>query len=178
MQLEAPVLATERLVLRPYQWSDFEAFAAYFASPRSEFTDGPVSRERAWDMFAAGAGNWRLVGYGAWSVERRDDGVHLGLVSLNPPMALPEPELGWILWDGFEGKGYGLEAAQTARDFAFASLGWRGLLSNIHRRNTRSIRLAERMGCTIDPGVLPPDPATDRVYRHPAPDDRYNMSSL
>ena len=52
----APILKSERLVLRGYESSDFEAFAAYFGSQRSVYTDGPVSRTTAWDLFTAGAG--------------------------------------------------------------------------------------------------------------------------
>ncbi|MEL6956355.1 MAG: N-acetyltransferase, partial [Pseudomonadota bacterium] len=65
---EAPVLETERLVLRSYRLEDFDSFAAYFATERSRFTDGPVSRQQAWDLFTAGAGRWVLAGYGAWTI--------------------------------------------------------------------------------------------------------------
>ncbi len=164
----APVLSTDRLSLRPYVAEDFEPFASYFGSSRSKFTDGPIAREAAWDLFCAGAGRWALVGYGAWSVERRADGAHVGLVSLNTPIALPEPELGWILWDGFEGAGYAYEAAIAARTFAWSRLNWAALLSCIHVENAPSIRLAERLGCVLDGEVSGPDPAVDLIYRHPA----------
>ena len=165
---EAPVLLTERLRLRPYKFDDFDAFSAYFKSPRSVYTDGPVSEESAWDQFSAGAGRWLLVGYGAWSVERREDAAVVGLVSLNAPISLPEIELGWILWHGFEGHGYAFEAAVCARQFAFDELESAGLLSCIHKDNVRSIRLAERLGCVRDTAIVPPDPENDLIFRHAA----------
>lgn len=166
---EAPVLKTERLVLRPYAREDFDAFADYFASDRSRFTDGPVSRLQAWDMFCAGVGRWALAGHGAWTISRRDDDTGLGLVSLNTAITLPHPELGWILWQGFEGHGYALEAATAARDFAFETLGWTELISGVHEANTRSIRLAERMGATLDPSIrFTAEPETLFFRHHPS----------
>ena len=122
-------------VLRPYQEADFEAFADYFASSRSIYTDGPVSRSTAWDLFTAGAGRWMIAGHGAWTIERKADGAALGLVSLTTAITLPDPELGWILWQGNEGQGYAHEAALNARNFAFEILQWPELISGIHRDN-------------------------------------------
>lgn len=165
----APTLETERLVLRPYRESDFEAFAAYFASHRSIYTDGPVSRSTAWDLFTAGAGRWMISGHGAWTTERKSDASALGLVSLNTAITLPDPELGWILWEGFEGHGYAYEAALNARNFAFEILQWPQLISGIHKENSASIRLAERLGATLDPSLKLADEPETLFYRHVAP---------
>ncbi|MEM9055526.1 MAG: GNAT family N-acetyltransferase [Pseudomonadota bacterium] len=146
----APVLATERLVLRSYKLDDFEAFADYFASSRSIYTDGPISREAAWDLFTAGAGRWVIAGHGAWTIERQSDSKAIGLVSLNTAILLPDPELGWILWEAFEGQGYAFEAASRVRDFAFNVLNWPTLVSGVHKDNLASIRLAERLGAEPD----------------------------
>ncbi len=88
-----------------------------------------------------------------------------GLVSLNPPFAVGEPELGWILWEGFDGHGYAGEAAEAALRFVWGELGWTTLVSGIHEANAKSIRLAERLGACLDPNVFyPPEPET-RFYR-------------
>ena len=164
----APTLETERLVLRPYRESDFGAFAAYFASPRSIYTDGPVSRSAAWDLFTAGSGRWTIAGHGAWTIERKSDGSALGLVSLNTAITLPDPELGWILWEGFEGQGYAYEAALNARNFAFEILAWPTLISGIHQDNAASIRLAERLGAERDTDLVLDDEPETLFYRHKA----------
>ena len=162
----APTLETERLVLRPYREADFEAFAAYFASSRSIYTDGPVSRMTAWDLFTAGSGRWMISGHGAWTIERKADGSALGLVSLNTAITLRDPELGWILWEGFEGQGYAYEAALNARNFAFEILGWPTLISGIHHDNAASIRLAERLGAERDTSLVLDDEPETLFYRH------------
>lgn len=162
----APILETERLVLRGYRQSDFAAFADYFASDRSVYTDGPISRSAAWDLFTAGAGRWVIARHGAWTIERKSDGRALGLVSLNTAIELSDHELGWILWDGSEGQGYAFEAASRARAFAFMELGWTSLISGIHEKNLKSIKLAERLGASLDRSVKYEAEPETLFYRH------------
>lgn len=166
----APRLETERLVLRPHRVDDFERIAALFASPRSRYMGGPLSRGDAWRWFAGYVGQWDLLGFGSWAIELRGNGAYVGQVSLNLQAGFPEVELGWSLWEEFEGNGYASEAARRARDFAYRILGRSTLVSYIDAANTGSIHLAERMGAVLDPDA--PTPGVDPwlVYRHPSPD--------
>lgn len=164
----APVLKTERLRLRPYRATDFEHFADLYASSRSRYADGPVSRATAWAWFAAGAGRWSIVGYGAWAIERLADRACVGVVSLNHPVSDDlERELGWLLWESFEGNGYAIEAAFEAKRFAFETLNWPTLVSYVSSENYASMRLAERMGAVIDHNTSLPDDELTLVFRHP-----------
>lgn len=163
----APTLCTHRLLLREYTAEDFDSFAALYASPRSKFADGPVSRATAWTWFAAGAGRWSLVGYGAWAVDRKSDGACVGVVSLNHPVQKnQERELGWLLWEQFEGFGYAVEAAAEAKRFAFNELHWPTLVSYIDKDNDKSIRLAERLGATLDQEATVLTDEKTLVFRH------------
>ena len=164
----APTLITDRLRLRAYRLTDFEAFADFYASPRSQYADGPVARDVAWVRFAAGAGAWSLAGYGGWIIELRKDNAAIGTVSLNHPAHVDnEPELGWLLWDGYEGQGYASEAALAGRQFAFEQLGWDTLVSYISPENKASIRLAKRMSAVLDQKSTDLMEGEDtHVYRH------------
>jgi len=162
----APILETDRLKLRPYRYEDFEGFAALYQSPRSKYMDGPIERNTAWTLFAAGAAHWQLLGHGPWSIERKDDTQCVGLVSLNPPIAAPEQELGWALWEGYTGKGYALEAAICARDFALQTLNWASFVSYISAPNTPSIKLAKHLGATLDPEATSKQTGDTQVYRY------------
>jgi len=162
----APILETDRLKLRPYRHEDFESFAALYQSSRSKYMDGPIDLAAAWPLFAAGAAHWQLLGYGPWSIERKQDRQCVGLVSLNPPIAAPEQELGWALWEGYTGHGYALEAARCARDFALQMLNWRRFVSYISAPNTPSIKLAKRLGATLDPEATSKQTGDTRVYRY------------
>ncbi len=165
----APHLSTDRLNLREYAVGDFESFAGLYASPRSQFADGPAPRSTAWTWFAAGAGRWQLVGYGAWAVDRKSDGACVGVVSLNHPVSEGEErELGWLLWEKFEGLGYAQEAAAEAKRFAFDELQFSTLVSYIDRDNDKSIRLAKKLGATLDAKATAGIDEKTLVFRHRA----------
>ncbi len=165
----APVLTTERLVLRAPVLADFEAFAGYQASERSRFTGGPLTRELAWRAFGHLAGHWVLRGWGPFVVEL--DGEALGSVGPFFPEGWPEPEIAWTLWRApAEGRGHAFEAAQAARDFAYRRLGWTTAISMIDPDNARSVALARRMGCTPDGTFTHERFGLCHIWRHPAPE--------
>lgn len=163
----APVLETERLNLRPHVAGDFDRLVEIYATERSRFIGGPLERKSVWRGFAGDVGQWALLGFGAWAIEVRESGAYVGQVALNFPEHFPERELGWIVWQEFEGRGYAMEAALRAREFAYRELGWSTLVSYIDPQNTRSIKLAERIGAKIDPDAAAPDGDACLVYRHP-----------
>jgi RimJ/RimL family protein N-acetyltransferase len=165
-----PVLETERLVLRAPELDDFEPFAAYLASPRSIYEDGPMDRARAWKEFASGRALWDLRGYGTWSVAERASGAYLGEAGLYQPAHYPEPEIGWMVLAKAEGKGLAREAALAVRSWAYGSLGLTTLVSYIDPRNVRSIGLAERLGARRDDAAPKPEGEVCVVYRHPSPE--------
>jgi RimJ/RimL family protein N-acetyltransferase len=166
----APPLQTARLRLRPNRPQDFEAYAAFYASDRSRLRGfGPKSRQEAWIQFAAEIGHWALRGYGFWAVEEKATGAYCGQVGLWNPEGWPAPEVGWMVWAEHEGKGYAYEAACRARQYAFDTLAWTDVASCISDGNTRSIRLAERMGARLDRRVPRPGRPDALVYLHPKP---------
>jgi RimJ/RimL family protein N-acetyltransferase len=166
------VLTTERLTLRAPVLADFDLYAAFFASPRSNYEDGPLSRGAAWKEFASVTGQWMLKGYGAFSITDRATGAYLGETGIFHPASYPEPELGWMVVEAAEGRGVAGEAACAARDWAYATLGLATLVSYIGRGNARSIRLAERLGARLDPAAPHPELDPCLVYRHPGPEAR------
>ena len=58
------------------------------------------------------------------------------------------------------------------RAYAYDVLGWKTAISYIDAPNTRSRNLAERLGCTPEPGAPHPFGKEEDVlvYRHPAPE--------
>ena len=163
----APVIETERLVLRAPTMRDFEPFATFVGSRRACHVGGPVDRAGAWRSFCHIVGHWPLRGYGPFVIER--DGTSIGQAGPWRPADWPETELGYCLWGAeHEGQGYALEAMRAARSQAWA-IGLADLVSYIEPANAASIRLAERLGARLDPAARRPDPS-DLVYRHPAPE--------
>jgi len=168
-----PVLTTERLSMRGPVAADFEPVAAFLDSDRAAWIGGRRNRADAWRTFAVLVGHWALRGYGMWSVDERATGAFVGMVGLYYPEDWLAPEVGWWIVDAeCEGKGYACEAAVAARRYAFDIVGWPEVFSVIAPENARSIRLAERLGATLDRTVTAPNGRPASIYRHPAPEAR------
>jgi RimJ/RimL family protein N-acetyltransferase len=137
------------LRLRPFRAEDLDPYAAMCADPevmRYVGDRGVVSREDASRQLAMLAGHWQLRGFGMWAVEERGTGAFVGRVGLHFPEGWPDREVAWALGRAFWGRGYALEAARVAVAEAFTRLGWARVISLIDPANTRSVRLAERLG--------------------------------
>ena len=118
----APTLHTERLTLRMPRLQDFEAWADFFASPRSAHEGGPKDRLGAWQHWAADVALWALKGYGPFGVDDRATGTYLGEVGIYHGEGYPAPELGWFVVPEAEGKGVALEAARAVLDWGESQL--------------------------------------------------------
>lgn len=147
-EFRIPELETERLRLRLPRMDDFETFAAFRASERSNGVGGPYDRATSFHHLAGIVGQWQLRGYGRWLVADKTTDEPYGIAGIYHPEDWPEPELGWSIFAPAEGRGMAHEAARATRDFVYRTLGWDRIVSLITDGNARSIRLAERMGCT------------------------------
>src|SRR3978361_2092755 len=101
---EAPVLQTERLILRSFRADDADAQAAMMGDREVMRHIGglPLTREESWRKLLCGHALWSLVGFGYWAVERRDDGAMIGQVGFADfqrdlePSIRGLPEMGWL----------------------------------------------------------------------------------
>ncbi len=172
MITDIPRLETERLILRAPAEQDIEPTIAFLMDPaRSDGFGTEPDRSRAWRWFAMNLGHWALRGYGYFIIEDKASGQPCGLTGIWAPEGWPEPELGYAVFDGFEGRGIAFEAATRARAWAYADLGLASLGSHIVPGNARSIALAERMGATYERTYKTPYMGEDMIYRHPSPVD-------
>jgi len=166
-----PTLRTPRLTLRPPVLEDFPAYAALMASPRAVHMGGPFDRRGAWGMFASDVALWALCGHGALMIDLAETGTCIGQVGINHGPLFPEKELGWLLYDGHEGRGYATEAGAAMRDWAFDALGLETLVSYFDPDNVKSMAVAARLGGVRD-DAAPVQDEGDVVYRYrrqPAP---------
>ncbi|SEC32074.1 GNAT family N-acetyltransferase [Rhodobacter sp. 24-YEA-8] len=163
--LQAPVLETGDLRLRMPKLSDFEYRAAFYASDRSVWEGGPLSRNAAWRLWASEVGQWPLMGYGPFTVEDRDSGAYLGEVGIYHPAEYPAPELGWFVVPKAEGRGVAARAARAVLDWLAGATDWPFITNIIDPGNQRSIALGLRIGGVIDATLPGIDPG-DVVIRH------------
>ncbi|MFN3669718.1 MAG: GNAT family N-acetyltransferase [Brevundimonas sp.] len=145
--MTGPTLETERLILRPTAMDDFPRWAEMMGDPEAaRFLGGPQPVAAAWRGFMSMAGAWSLTGVSMFSLVERSTGLWLGRIGPWTPHDWPGTEVGWGLHPDAQGRGYGVEAATAAMDYAFDVLGWADVIHCIDPDNTPSQRLAERLG--------------------------------
>lgn len=151
--LSVIALETERLRLRPFQDADLDAYAAICADPdvMRYLGDGKtLTRGEAWRQIALILGHWQLRGFGLWAVEERASGALIGRIGFFEPEGWPGFELGWMLRRASWGKGYATEGARRALAHAFMVMGRDHVISLIRPANRPSVRVAERLGETLE----------------------------
>lgn len=150
----APVLETERLVLRGHIASDLQACLPMRNDPIvTRFIGGRAyTLEEVWQRVQRYAGSWMLLGYGFWVIERKASGKLIGEIGImdakrdvTPPFG-DDLELGWALLPEAHGKGYASEALEAVLGWESRVLGKECLVALIDPDNTPSIRLANKFG--------------------------------
>ena len=96
------------------------------------------------------AGHWQLLGYGHWAVEEKASGRVIGRLGFLNPVGWPGFEIGWTLGRESWGKGYASEGARRALEYAFTEMNREHVISLIHPDNEASIKVAERLGETLE----------------------------
>ncbi|MGX9355328.1 GNAT family N-acetyltransferase [Roseobacteraceae bacterium S113] len=167
LKVNVPVIETERLRLREPRESDLLAVVAFMGSERSRFVGGPVPEHKAFRSFTSSLGHWMLRGYGFWMVADRESDAPLGRVGFLYGSGWHEPELGWQMFEGAEGRGLAFEAAKAARSYGAAKLGLDGVISYLDPANTRSRALMDRLGCTHERDVTFFGQEGIMIMRHP-----------
>jgi ribosomal-protein-alanine N-acetyltransferase len=145
------VIETERLVLRPLQADDLDAFTSLNADPEvAEWIGGVKTREETATWL-----NWRMEaytrqGYGHLAVLDRKTRSVLGRCGLAhwEIEGDSELEIGYALVRSAWGRGFATEAGRAVRDYAVTALGQTRLIALVAYGNERSARVAERLGMT------------------------------
>ncbi len=149
----APVLETERLILRGHKPSNFDDCLALWGDPEvTRFIGGrPAVGEEVWARTLRYIGHWQALGYGFWAIFEKASGRFVGEAGFADfhreisPSLTGMPEMGWALQPWSHGKGYATEAIQEA-------IAWGDTIFTaptcciISPGNGPSVRVAEKVG--------------------------------
>src|SRR5437867_5402110 len=153
MEMKEVSLETERLVLRWFRESDFDDFCKISADAEVMrfLGDGkPMDAMYSWRQMATFMGHWYFRGYGIWAVEEKSSGHIVGRIGFMNPAGWPGFELGWTLGRESWGKGFAIEGARRALEYAFKEMDRDHVISLIAPDNVRSMRVAERLGEKVE----------------------------
>jgi RimJ/RimL family protein N-acetyltransferase len=154
-----PTLETERLILRPPTADDLEPWVVFGADAEvARFIGGVQTPAMVWRTMCAVAGAWTINGFSMFSVIEKASGRWVGRLGPWRPVDWPGTEVGWALAREAWGKGYAVEGATAAIDWAFETLGWREVIHAIDSTNTRSQNVARRLGSRLLRNSVLPDP--------------------
>lgn len=143
MWLEEPVV-TERLRLRAFTESDRAEVVRMRTDPRvREHLGGPQSEA---EVEAALAGQKFGAVWGVFAVADGHSDTALGSVDLSRDRG--ELEVSWVLLPEHWGRGLAQEAVRAVIAWAFDRLADDRIIAVTQRANSRSCRLAERLGMT------------------------------
>ena len=150
----APVLETERIVLRPHRLADFDAYCAMGTDPAVyRFIGGKArTREESWQRFLRHAGMWSMLGFGFWAIEDKATGRFIGEAGFHDlkrditPSIEGLPEAGWSLVSSLHGQGLATETMHRILDWGGDSLGARRTVCIIDPRNEASLNVAAKLG--------------------------------
>lgn len=146
---------TRRLLFRKFKAGDFDTWLPFFKDPGSTaFWEGiPESPEvackqqfnRIFERYEKGLGGMNAL------IDRE----HKGLVGMCGLLrqhvdGVRELEIAYSLLPEYRGQGYASEAGKYCRDQAFENAWAASLISIIHVKNTPSMRVASRLGMTLD----------------------------
>jgi RimJ/RimL family protein N-acetyltransferase len=149
-----PTLLTERLILRPLEESDLDAYTELFTTPevrRSLRLADTFSRRQAWLGMAQWRGQWELRGSGHFALEERATGRFVGRAGLHRPEQddWPGLEVGWTVHPDAWGRGFATEAGAASVSYAFEVMGEPEVFSVILPENVRSQAVAGRLGFSL-----------------------------
>jgi len=159
-----PRLETERLILRVPSLEDLDRWAEMMANEESaRFIGGVAPKPVVWRMIMQMVGAWEVSGISMFSVIEKISGRWIGRVGPWKPFAWPGTEVGWGLHPDAWGKGYALEAAAAAMDYAFDVLQWTDVIHLVNPENVRSRRVAERLRSTLQRQTRMPPPYASEI---------------
>ena len=150
------MIETARLLLRPLSLDDVDAMAPMYADAEvMTFIGGVKTREQTAEQIVRIMSLFSEQGFGLYGVVEKSSGSLLGRAGLIAQQVegARELELAYGLKRQAWGQGYATEAIVAVREWGFRQLEAPHFVSLVHAANSRSARVAERLGARHDRDV-------------------------
>ncbi|ESU28173.1 GCN5-related N-acetyltransferase [Flavobacterium limnosediminis JC2902] len=150
-------LETERLILREILLSDAEEMFKLDSNPNvnTYLGNNPVKTiDESLTLINNLQNQYKKNGIGRFAVVLKETNEFIGWSGIK---FLTEPEnnhvnvyeIGYRLQEEYWGKGYGSEAAQAWLDYGFSEMKIEKMYASVHKENTASKRILEKIGMQI-----------------------------
>ncbi|MGB3329820.1 MAG: GNAT family N-acetyltransferase [Thermomicrobiales bacterium] len=171
--MSVPVLATSRLLLRPFVPTDWDAHQAmladHVAMEHMHFVTWDEAQRRAWFTHCLANASQPQPDDLNWTIERNLDHQVIGWIGIG---TAPDPEhafdidFGYALARAFWGQGFMPEALRGVFAYEFDTLKVPQLQANCRAPNTASARVMEKAGMRRTHSDEGADFEGNRSHRH------------
>mgnify|MGYP003624690590 CR=1 FL=1 len=162
----APIITTERLILRAPVRGDLPAYTAFYAE--SDVTVGGYRGNRSDPEVAAvldrDIAHWDAKGFGMFIVSSKTGETFFGGTGLMHPDDWPSHELTWWLMLAARGRGIATEASLAVISWGYDTLGWPRIETHMRDENLPARNLALRLGGILDRRDTFPDGVARDVF--------------
>jgi RimJ/RimL family protein N-acetyltransferase len=150
------ILETDRLIVRETTLEDVDEFYKIYADPEmTMYMEGlfedPEDEKRYQKDYIDKV--YTLMGFGVWTLVRKDDDRIIGRAGYSVRNGFDEPELGFLVGKEFQRNGYCLEALRAILDYGRDVLQFDKVQALVKAENEVSIHVLERLGFTKDAEV-------------------------
>ena len=174
-----PILETERLILRDFVLSDWEALNAFLSDPAvtrfMHFASWDEGQRRSWlASLVQEASDPRRDAYN-WALTLRNSGLLIGWLIIGTSRQASEEgtrECGYALNRRFWGQGYIPEALRAAFTYEFTVRGTLRIIAECETENLASARIMQKCGMEYEGTFYDADFEGNRAHRH-----RYSITA-
>ncbi|MFB0558272.1 MAG: GNAT family N-acetyltransferase [Candidatus Bathyarchaeia archaeon] len=150
--MRPPIVKTDRLTLRGFEYRDIDRLAEILGDPLvMRYMPGskPWPREWAEKELRNIIEHWDQYGYGRWAV-LHEDGKLIGWCGLGYLKELGETEVAYLLDKDYWNRGYATEAARLSLGYGFEEAELDRIIALAFPENAASIRVMEKIGMVYE----------------------------
>ncbi len=152
--MQKMLFESKRLLVREISEKDQDDLYQILGDPEvMKFSvHGPDTREGILKFIEVTKKRYDRDGVAQWAVIEKATGNFIGEcgISVQTIDGVKEYEIGYRFARPYWGQGYATEAAIACRDYGISTLGLNRFISIIESENERSIRVAEKVGMTLE----------------------------
>ena len=150
------VAETDRCVIREMTEEDLDAVYEVYAAPSiTRYMEGLYeNREEEMEYTRSYIKNaYTFWGYGTWVIERKEDRKIIGRVGFNLRDGYEEPELGFVIMEEEQKKGYAFECCNAVLKLGKEEYEFEKVQTLVKEGNEASIHLCKKLGFVFDERV-------------------------
>ena len=146
------VIKTPRLLIRETTLEDVDRFYELYSDPEmTRYMEGlfenPEDEKRYQKDYIDKV--YGLMGFGIWTIVRREDGVVIGRAGYSVRNGFDDIELGFLIGKDYQGQGYAYEACDAILQYGKEILLFEKVQTLVKEENTVSINLCKKLGFNV-----------------------------